>query len=443
MLKEYLDRIFGFQGIKHSLNLTALPITEIPAASLLSLLLIGNEGVPVMPRVKEGDEVSPGQLLGEDGTGPVAVCPVKGKVAGVVSAPDLRGARVGKAVLIEPSDESYSAFSGLDPEKESPEKLWERIRETGLVTDAMRPRPLAEVIGQEAGVPVSILVVSAADREPEHCSSLQAFRERSEDVSIAASMLGRMAGASKTLLALPGPVAKDAAKVLKQKKVSVLSMPPFYPESLEPMLALRAGGGEGARVVSAETALAALDAVKKGLVQDRKVVTFIGPAGRAKANYRAPLGMRLTDFFAYLGLKPGDADKVLVGGPMRGFAQYSLDASIDAGVDALTLIPSESIINWSGEPCVNSGGCVAVCPVRLQPQLLARYAEFGLFDRTEELGVMYCIECGLCAAVCVGRRPLLQWIRLARKEVLKSRAARTVAETAACEEPEEQVSSSR
>jgi electron transport complex protein RnfC len=414
MLKEYLDRIFGFRGIRQPLNLTALPITEVPASSLLSLPLIGDGGAPLLPKVEKGDEVSPGQPLAEDGAGPGAVCPVKGKVAAVVAAPDARGARVGKAVLVEPSDESYAAFSGLDPEKESPEKLWERIREAGLVTDAVRPRPLAEVIGPKAGVPVDVLVVSAADREPEQ--------------------LGRMAGASKTLLALPGPVAKDAAKVLKQKKVSVLSIPPFYPESLEPLVALRAGGGEGARVVSAETALAALDAVKKGRVQDRKVVTFIGPDGRAKANYRTPLGMRLVDFFDYIGLKPGEADKVLVGGPMRGFAQYSLEASIDAGVDAVTLVPSESIINWSDEPCVNSGGCVAVCPVNLQPQLIARYAEFGLFDRTEELGVMYCIDCGLCAAVCVGRRPLLQWIRLAKREVIKIKAAEKVRETEACQE---------
>ena len=76
-------------------------------------------------------------------------------------------------------------------------------------------------------------------------------------------------------------VARAASKVLKQKNVSVLSIPPFYPESLDPLLALKAGGGD-ARVVSAETALAALDAVRRGRVQDKKVVTFIGPAGRAR-----------------------------------------------------------------------------------------------------------------------------------------------------------------
>ena len=40
--------------------------------------------------------------------------------------------------------------------------------------------------------------------------------------------------------------------------------------------------------------------------------------------------------------------------------------------------------------------------------------EFELFDRTAELDIDDCFECGLCAAVCTARRPLLQYIRLAK-----------------------------
>jgi electron transport complex protein RnfC len=50
-------------------------------------------------------------------------------------------------------------------------------------------------------------------------------------------------------------------------------------------------------------------------------------------------------------------------------------------------------------------------------QLLGCYAEFELFDRTPKLDIDQCIECGLCASVCTGRRPLLQLIRLAKREV--------------------------
>ena len=110
---------------------------------------------------------------------------------------------------------------------------------------------------------------------------------------------------------------------------------------------------------------------------------------------------------------------VVAGGPMRGYAQYSLDAAVDAGIDAITILEGESVISASPDPCVNCGPCIDACPVNLQIQLIGRYAEFHLFDRTVELGIEECIECGICAAVCTARRPLLQLVR--RLGTLQSR----------------------
>jgi ferredoxin len=135
---------------------------------------------------------------------------------------------------------------------------------------------------------------------------------------------------------------------------------------------------------------------------------------------------------AAAGLKPAEGDKVIAGGPMRGVTQYALDAGIDAGIDAVTLVPAAEVLPWSEEPCVSCGACVAVCPVRLQVGLLGRYAEFSLFERAEDLAVENCIECGLCAAVCTARRPLVQWLRLAKAEVLRRRLEAGVRETEKC-----------
>ncbi|HUT56162.1 MAG TPA: 4Fe-4S dicluster domain-containing protein [bacterium] len=429
MANEILGRLFGFRRPKYYLNLDALAVTDLATPSLISVSLRSG-GLPCVPRVKPGDEVSPGRFLGHDGTRPAVACPVKGKVVGVVGAPDIRGGRQGEAVLIEPADGPDQVFAPLNPEKEAPEKLWARMGEAGIITDSENPRPLGEVIGPDAGVKVETLIVSALDREPEQSSALAVYQERSGDTARAAAMLGRMAGAKAVLLAVADKLAGEAGRTSERHGVKVLSIKPHYPKSLEPMLALAAGGGEGVRVAAAEAALAALDAVAAGRVQARKVVTFIGPAERARANYRVSLGMRLKDIMEAAGLRPRDGDKVIMGGPLRGYTQYSLDAAVDQGVDAVTLIPSEAVVKWSDEPCVSSGACVSVCPVNLQPQMLARYSEFGLYDRTEEWGVFNCIECGLCAAACVGRRPLLQWIRLAKAEVTRKKAAEK-----ACEAP--------
>ena len=104
---------------------------------------------------------------------------------------------------------------------------------------------------------------------------------------------------------------------------------------------------------------------------------------------------------------------------MRGVAQFSLDGAVDAGVDALMLIPQEKVVPWSDEPCINCGSCLEICPVALQVHLICRYSEFALFERTEEFEIKQCIECGLCAAACIARRPLLQFIRLAKHQLRK------------------------
>lgn len=424
MLDEVMDLVFGFRRPRFRFNTDPAPIFDLPSPSLLSISLCDWGGVVCAPAVKSGEEVSPGQFLGRSGDRPAVVSPVKGKVIGVSSGPDLRGGPAYSQILIAPAPESSGeVFEKLDPGKATLEELWGRMAEAGILTDSLRPRRLAEVIGPEAGEGLKTLVILAADREPLQCSALQVFRDRGDDSCRAALLLGKMSRAEKILIAVPQAAAGEARRASeRQGGVSVLELSDYYPDSLEPLIALRLGNSE-VRVVAVETALAAWEAVVAGRVQEKKAVTVIGPGPVVKGNYRVPLGTRLKDLLAAADLIPGEGDKVIAGGPMRGVAQYSLEGAIDCGVDAVTLIRAADIVPWSDEPCVNCGACVEVCPVRLQVGLLGRFAEFNLFDRAEELSVMNCIECGLCAAVCTARRPLVQWLRLAKDEVAKKRAA--------------------
>ncbi len=440
MFDEITDRLFGFRRPKFPLKSQHLAIKDAAASSSLVFPLFSGTGVPYEALVKEGDQVKPGQFLGSDGVKKAVVCPVKGKVVGVISGPDARNHYVGHSVAVDPDpDSSPVAWKPMDPETASARELWARVAEAGILTESYTPRPLGEIIGPEADVEVETLVVLASDREPEVFSTSEVFRWRSEDVFIAAKVLGKMAGAKDVYVAAHDKSAGQTGKSAGGTGVKVLSVPPEYPMTLKPMVALRAGGGKGVRVITAGTALAALDAIRDGKVQDKKVVTFIGPKGEAKANLRAPIGAKLKDLFAFMGLKPRDGDKVLAGGPLRGIAQYSLEAPVDAGLDAVMLIPRENILPWSDEPCVSCGACVSVCPVNLQPSLLGRYSEFSIFEPADDLGVMNCVECGLCAMVCTARRPLVQMIRLAKREVtrIRNEAEQKAKDKKAREEAEE------
>ena len=68
-------------------------------------------------------------------------------------------------------------------------------------------------------------------------------------------------------------------------------------------------------------------------------------------------------------------------------------------------------------PCINCGECALHCPARVLPGMISRAAEFSFFDRARGYGLDSCFECGICGYHCPGRRPLLQYIRLAKKEL--------------------------
>ena len=67
--------------------------------------------------------------------------------------------------------------------------------------------------------------------------------------------------------------------------------------------------------------------------------------------------------------------------------------------------------------CIRCGRCVRVCPMGLEPILLAQYSEKSMWDMAETNMVMDCMECGSCHYTCPSGRPLLDYIRLGKNKV--------------------------
>lgn len=403
-------RLFGARTTVYPLNTPLLPIEELPTPPVLRFPLGSNNGMSLPPITKKGTDVVVGLSVTEDPNAPVRRSPVRGTVTGIANAPEIRGMKGGRVVLVEPNlDDAPAPFPPLDLHAPG-DVLRQRLLDAGVMTGALRPRMLGEVLD---GHGVDRLVVLAADREPGVSVARQLLRDRMDDVPLAARMLGRIAGAGGATIAVLTEQSEELKAVATRHDVVVLALAPVYPNALEPMIAARVGARTA--IVSVETALAALDAVREGRPQDRKALTIIAPTG--SRNVRVAIGSRIGDVLAAVGVEPEERDKLVAGGPMQGFSQHSLDGAVDAGIDALVLIPASDVTEWSDAPCINCGVCVDVCPQDLQVQLIGRYAEFGIFDRAGELGAADCAECGLCAAACTARRPLLQLIRLAKREL--------------------------
>ncbi len=418
---KLLDFLFGFRQASFPLNTDSLPITDLDIPEKLSIALNNVNGDAGKALVSKGDSIQAGQPIWGIDKNLLQVSPVNGKVADIVNVPEIRGNRITPSIIIEPdTDSTPIVLPPLNKEKESDETLKSRLVKAGVLTDHLPPQPILDVLCPEDGNPAEAVVILAIDREPELSVFAQLFRDRSNDVIQAAQMMGRISGTKKVFVALPQYLQSEAAILRQADTITPIFIPPKYPESIDALIANQTGLKKDVKTISIETALVALDAIRKGQIQDKKVLTVIGPDAKAMGNYRVALGTRISDVFSALGLKPGERDKVVAGGPMRGFAQYSLDGAIDYGTNALMLIPESSVIKWNDDPCINCGKCIYICPVNLQVNLIGRYSEFNLFDRTREFDIDECIECGLCACVCTAGRPLMQLIDLAKSENKKA-----------------------
>ena len=404
MLSELLKTIVGPRPVGvHTLGTEPLLIEDLPSGAKMcfSPALSGGS-----TQLVAGDEISAGQTIWSFPNDKAQPSPVNGVVASIGLAPNIRGGKAQTSVLIKARPGPAPTLTPLEANASTADIL-RRFRQAGVHTNEAMPRPLADALDVN---PLDGLIIVALDREPEVYATIQLFHERKQDVPAAAELLRQVTGAREVHLAVPAPLANSISNI------SVLPIVPQYPESLDPLLKARLQVEGQVKTIALDTALAALDAVRKGQIQHSKVLTVITD-GKAVGNYRVTLGTSFANILSQLGIELGPRDKLIAGGPMRGFAQPSANGAVDAGVDALVLIAQEDIIEWTQEPCINCGRCLDACPINLQVQLLGRYAEFGLFERTEELDVEKCIDCGLCASVCTARRPLLQLIRLSKREI--------------------------
>lgn len=427
IIHEVRDFLSGWRSTRYGLAGSALPISDLPQPPELCFPRSSAPVGDVGPAVKAGDAVVTGQALWSGGD-VLLPCPVRGRVRSIGSAPDLRGGALGPAICVEPEQgPATPAFQPLDPTSADVGAVAGRLREAGLLVWEQEPRPLVGALRPASGL--DALVVAAVDREPGVCSQIAVFRESPSEAVSAARLLARVAGAT-ALLAVPESALADAENACGAS-VRALAVPQVYPESLPPLLALRAGAPGRVAVVALDVALDALRAVRDGLAPSTRVVTAIGPHRHTAGVWRVPLGTRLDRVLEAAGLHPAPGDEILAGGPLRGHAQYTTQAILDGGIDAVVLVGSREIVPFEPEPCVNCGNCIDACPIHLQVQLIGRYAEFGLFDRTSEFHIDQCIECGMCASVCTARRSLVQYLRLARKELRKAAAENAAAPPAA------------
>ncbi len=412
-------------------------IETCPLPEELVVPLSQHIGAPAKPVVQVGDRVLRGQVIGEAG-GFVSV-PVHAPTSGEVVAMEPRLHPSGRelpAVVIRADGEDAAAepLPALDPATAEPDVLKNRIREAGIVGMGGATFPTHVKLSPPPEKPIDTLILNGVECEPFLTADHRLMLEEGEKILDGVAVLQRILGVEKTFIGIEAnkPDAIDhMGDLCSGRNIEVVPLEVKYPQGAEKQLICAITGREvpsgglpmdvGVVVQNVGTCAAIADAVLRGRPLVERIATVSGDAVVQPKNLRIRIGMSLAHLVAVCGGTRVEPAKIIMGGPMMGMAQLSLDVPATRGTSGLLLFSEEKVVRRPEGPCIRCARCVQACPARLLPTTIAAYARIDLMDEAEQLGALDCIECGCCSYICPAALPLVQTIRHAKAAIMARR----------------------
>jgi electron transport complex protein RnfC len=413
------------------------PIETCPLPAELVIPLSQHIGAPAEACVQKGDLVKKGQVIGA-AKGFVSV-PVHAATSGEVTAIEPRPHPSGRAlpaVVIRPDGEDawVDGLAAAEPAALTPEAIKDRIRNAGIVGLGGATFPTHVKLSPPEGKKIDTLILNGVECEPYLTADHRLMLEEPGRILDGVHILQRALGVGKALIGIEAN-KPDAIEVMTREAVrfgiGVVPLEVKYPQGAEKQLILALTGREvpsgglpmdvGVVVQNVGTAAAVSDAVRRGIPLVERVVTVTGPAVADPKNLRVRIGTALSHLVTQCGGLSADPAKVIMGGPMMGAAQLSLDIPATRGTSGVLLFRPGDIPIVPEGPCIRCGRCVRVCPARILPTTIAAYARLDMMQEAEASGAMDCIECGCCTYTCPAAIPLVQAIRQAKGAILAKR----------------------
>lgn len=403
------------------------PTKEASLPREIIIPLSQHTGAPNQPLVKVGDRVKAGQMIGA--TDKLVSAPVHASLSGTVTAIEPRmcftGAVLESIVIAVDEKQEKPEWADIDVDGVSKEDAVKAVREAGIVGMGGAAFPTAVKLSPPPGKTIDALLINGCECEPFLTCDHRLMLERPVELLKGIKLLMRMLGVENAYICIEDN-KDDAIEALRQKnddpKIVLMRMPTKYPQGSEKHLVkavldreIPSGGlpfDVGALIQNVGTCVAVYEAVryKKPLID--RIVTVTGQSIKNPQNLLVKIGTPLSHLISECGGITSHPAKVVVGGPMTGKAQKTLDVPVVKGTTGVVVLPPElALEDMEYLDCVRCCKCVEHCPMMLYPNQISIFCEAGMIKEADEWNTMDCVECGICSYVCPSRRPIIRLVQ--------------------------------
>ena len=413
--------------------------TEIKCAPLPPRLIVPVQqhiGQPGDIIVEPGQLVLKGELIAQpQGLISVGVhAPTSGTIIEISDQPVPHASGMSdRCIVIEPDGKDQ--WCQLDPHEDYTElsisEIQQRVRNAGVAGMGGAGFPTEVKLHPPRHDKVATLILNAAECEPYITADDRLLRERADQVVKGMEIMAYVLEPGECLIGIEDNKPEAIAalqKAVEGTRIEVVVVPTKYPSGGEKQLIKLLTDKEvpsgkipadvGVVCQNVGTAAAVYRAVRFGEPLISRITTLTGEQVAKPGNVEVLIGTPinwLLNEFGYQSTKP---ERVIMGGPMMGFALSDLNMPVVKTTNCL-LAPSlsELPVQDFAQACIRCGLCAEACPAELLPQQLYWFARGKEYEKAEHHNLFDCIECGACSYVCPSAIPLVQYYRHAKGEI--------------------------
>lgn len=393
-------------------------------------------GAASLPIVSKGDTVKVGTMIARSSSYISANIhsSVSGKVVKIDKAYDQSGYKQ-EAIYIDVEDdvweESIDRTESLVRECSlSPEEIIERVADKGIVGMGGATFPTHVKLLSAKGK-ADTVVVNATECEPFLTDDHSLMLLKAEEILIGTSILMKAIGAKKALIGIENN-KQDAFTLLDRlsagyEGIQAIPLKVKYPQGgekqlIEALLGRRVPSGKlpadvACLVQNVGTVFAVYEAVQKNKPLFERLISLTGKMVDNPCDMWVRIGTPVKHLLSQIDYSSEPA-KIISGGPMMGKALVNTDVPVTKGTSGILLLSDKEAYRQTSSDCIRCSACVQACPMGLIPNQLMTYSEYKAWDKAESSYICDCLECGCCVYVCPSHRPLLDYVRMGKREVM-------------------------